>query len=638
MRHFSSLLCICILWVFPDALFAQKKLNSWDQIEWLVFNKDFPAAQIQLQKILNEDPKKQDLAHYWQGLILLKTQKTEEAKALFQQKIELKEKSPYAWVGLAHYYELKGDLSFAQSQLNKAIKYGKARDLELELAIMRLNLEGKQKSNAGARAILSNISEKRPEDISPRLILFDFYQKLGVVEPAEEIGLELSRLLSKSPKIYVDIAELYLDRWNSSYEHLNREGSLKTAYRYIQEAFADDPKYPDAFRVRAEIYLRSSFPDKYEKAKNDMATYLKLRQNDREAKIRYAKFLFLAEEYQPALKLISELEGEGIEDKVLKRLKGIGLSKVKKWGKAKVAMEAYFEQVKAEYRISLDYETYGDILRQLQSPEAAQDYYQLAIDLNEERVSLYGEIADEYFAEAKGIEKKLKELKSSGKTSYKELQKFIASYNQLAQIENPTQEQLKEAADLKDEIQLLQDQMEIFSKDSQELDEKVLAVYEKEAFYREKALRFEDNLSLRNQRKYADALFNSRNYELAERAYSDIHELKEDYLYPYERRLQIALRLARTDGTDGPGLERAVPVSQDIIRIFLPKVDELKERQQKSVLIALESMAIYSFDPQGEQINDCQAAKPYLDQMKSIDQAYLDKKDGLKLIDGFCEE
>ena len=638
MRHFSSLLCMCILWVFPDSIFAQKTPNSWDQIEWKVFTQDYPAAQIQLQQILKEDPKKQDLAHYWQGMILLQTEKTEEAKNLFQQSIESKEKNPYAWVGLAHYYALKADFSFAQSQIEKAMKYGKARDLELELAIMRVNLVGAKNSHAAARAILTNISEKKPEDISPRLILFEYYRKLGVVEPAEKIGLEIADLRSSAAKIYVDIAELYLQRWNSSYEHLSREGSLKTAYRYIQEAFADDPKYPDAFRVRAEIYLRSTFPDKYEKAKNDMATYLKLRQNDREAKIRYAKFLFLAEEYQAALRLIAELEEEGIEDKVLKRLKGIGLSKVRKWQDARLAMDEYFRQVKPEYRISLDYETYGDILRNLQTPEAAQDYYQLAIDLKEERVSLYGEIADEYFAEAKEIKLQLKELKNAGKQSYKDLQSLISTYNQLAQLESPNQEQVEEAAELKDEIQLLQDQMEIFSKDSQELDEKVLAVYEKEAFYREKALRFEDNLSLRNQRKYADALFNSRNYELAERAYSDIHELKEDYLYPYERRLQIALRLARTDGKEGPGLKRAVPVSQDIIRIFLPKVDELKERQQKSVLIALESMAIYSFDPQQTEAYDCQAAKPYLDQLKSIDQAYLDQKDGLKKIDGFCEE
>lgn len=627
-----------MLWVFSHSLFAQKSSNNWDQIEWLIFNQDYTAAQIQLQQMHKENPKNQDLAQYWQGMILLKTQKAEEAKNFFQQAIDLKAKNPYAWVGMAHYYKQKGDFSFAQSQLKNAIKYGKSRDLELELAILRANLTGKQKSNAGARAVLTNISEKRSEDISPRLILFDYYQKLGVVEPAEQIGLELAERLTKSPKIYVDLAELYLARWNSSYDHLNREGSLKTAYRYIQEAFADDPKYPDAFRVRAEIYLRSTFPDKYEKAKNDMATYLKLRQNDREAKIRYAKFLFLAEEYQAALRLIAELEDEGIEDNVLKRLKGIGLSKVEKWKQAKLAIDDYFQEVKPEYRISLDYETYGDIMRNIQSPAAAQDYYELAIELKEERVSLYGEIADEYFEEAKEIKQRLKDLKNSGKQSYKDMQSLISSYNQLAQLKNPSQEQVQEASDLKDEIQLLQDQMEIFSKDSQELDEKVLTVYEKEAFYREKALRFEDNLRLRNHRKYADALFNSRNYKLAERAYSDIHELKEDYLYPYERRLQIALRLARTDGKDGPGLKRAVPVSQDIIRIFLPKVDELKERQQKSVLIALESMAVYSFDPQQREANDCKAAKPYLDQLKSIDQAYLDQKDGLKMIDGFCEE
>ncbi|MEM8887900.1 MAG: hypothetical protein AAGD28_07925, partial [Bacteroidota bacterium] len=363
MRQFSSLLCICILWVFPDSVFAQKNLDRWDQIEWKVFNQDYPAAQIKLQQILKEDPKKQDLAHYWQGMILLKTQKMEEAKALFQQTIDRKEKSPYAWVGLAHYYELKGDFSFAQSQLKQAMKYGKARDLHLELAIMRVNLASTQSSNASARAILTNISEKKPEDISSRLILFSYYQKRGVVEPAENIGLELAELLSKTPRIYVDISELYLKRWNSSYEHLKREGSLKTAYRYIQLAFADDPKYPDAFRVRAEIYLRSTFPDKFEKAKNDMATYLKLRQNDREAKIRYAKFLFLAEEYQAALRLIAELEAEGIEDKVLKRHKGIGLSKVEKWKQAKLAMDDYFQEVKPEYRISLDYETYGNIMR-----------------------------------------------------------------------------------------------------------------------------------------------------------------------------------------------------------------------------------------------------------------------------------
>ncbi|MEM6803532.1 MAG: hypothetical protein AAF696_19145 [Bacteroidota bacterium] len=570
MRHLA--IYLCILYFFQDSLFAQKDFSSWDQVEWSIFQKDYTRANAQLEELLAQDKKGQALAQYWRAMVLLESGQTEKAKQAFEKTLRDKEKNPLAWVGLGHYYAQKGDYSFSQTQLNKAIRYGKAKDLELELAIMRVQLEGKQKSNATARAILTNIAEKRPKDISPRLLLFEYYQKLGFVEPAEEVGLELIPLIPEKEIIYVALAELYLNKWNGVYQHLNREGALKSAYRYIQLAFAENTRYADAFRVRAELYLRSNFPAKFQKARDDMASYLSIRQHDQEAQVRYAKFLFLAEEYRESLQLIGELQTKGVEDIVLQRLKGIALRKIEKWKEAKLTMDTYFRQVKPKHRISQDYETYGDILRKLQSPQAAQKYYELAIELKEDRISLYGEIADEYNEEAKTIAAKRVHIRKEGKRIQKELSILIADHNTLAESEKPSKQSLREAEELKDEIHLHQDQLEILYKDSQDLDEEILLVYEKEAYYREKALTQEDNLSLRNQRKYADALFNSRKYESAERAYSRIHEMNEDYLYPYEKRLQIALRLAKTDGQDGPGMERAVPVSEDIIRIFLPKL------------------------------------------------------------------
>lgn len=636
MRHLTILLSACCLWALPFSLFAQKTSDALAQAQWLMFEENYSEAQTILQKALQQKKKDSDIIFYHMGMMAIEMEDYPKAKALFKQQIEGKEKSPYCWAGLGNLYAIQKDVSYAEFCIKKAQKYGKQNKLDLHLAIKKASHNSQPDKNADWRLFLVQMIHKYPHEISPKIELFQYYQKKEIYEPAIAIGQEILPLVPQRASIYVQMAELSLIHGKKIPAGPDRGEVFKNAYRYVQEAFADSPGFPDAYRVRAELYIRSNFPGRFQKARDDMAVYLKLKEQDTQAQIQYAKFLFLTEDYQESLNLIQELQGQGIKDKVLLRLQSISLMALGKPHPAKIAMDKYFEQVKPAYRISRDYENYGDILRNLYTPDRAQSYYQLAIDLDETRVSLYGELADEYYDQARVLARQRYQIRNEGKASSQVLSALINTYNSIAKKGGISDTDKAKSEELLDEINLLKDGLEILAQTLQEYEDREIDTYKKEAYYREKALSYEDGLSMRNQRRYADALFNSQDYDRAEQAYIKVHELKEDYLYPYEKRLQIALRQARSDGNEGPGIKRAVPVSQDIIRIFLPKVDELKEKQKKSVLIALESMAVYSFDPEGK--NDCQAAQPYLAELKGLNQAYLDSQDGLKAIDGFCEE
>ena len=77
---------------------------------------------------------------------------------------------------------------------------------------------------------------------------------------------------------------------------------------------------------------------------------------NRAARVRYAKFLFIAKKYDEAIAEITSLQTSGSTDATLKRLLGYALEEKGDFENAKSAMDAYFVEQVQERIISTDYE------------------------------------------------------------------------------------------------------------------------------------------------------------------------------------------------------------------------------------------------------------------------------------------
>ncbi|MEO1448380.1 MAG: tetratricopeptide repeat protein, partial [Bacteroidota bacterium] len=273
----------------------------------------FSDAQTELQGFLGAKQKNTDQIYYWLGYIAYQQEAYDRAKTQFEQSVGAKSKSPFGNAGLAVIALKEDKLADAKEYFDNAVAFNKGKDIEADFAIAEAYLEGGSSEIQQAKVILYGTRDKAPDNPQSYILLGEYYKKQGVIELAIE---ELEKAISKAPDYvpaYVYLAELYYEQGK---ETKNAEDFNK-GFGYAQQAIKKNPEYAPAYRIRGELYLLLK---EYQKARDDLKKYVSLAGNDRRARIRYASFLFLAEDYEQALK---ELNSIDTTTNVMRRLKGI---------------------------------------------------------------------------------------------------------------------------------------------------------------------------------------------------------------------------------------------------------------------------------------------------------------------------
>ncbi|MEM7655203.1 MAG: hypothetical protein AAF399_03670 [Bacteroidota bacterium] len=607
--------CVCA-WIGGQAAIAQVNL---DNVKSLITQELFDEAEKELKGYLTAKQKNTDEIYYWLGMIQYQREDFSGAKANFETGLGVKSKSALNKVGLGLIAFKENRLSDGKTLVESGLTIAKGKDPEVEFAAADALLEGSYDEIGDAKQILYDLRDRLPDDPRPNLKLGTYYKKQGVLELAIE---ELEKAINKDNSYvpaYVYLAELYFDEGKET----KQSESFNKGFEKAQEAIKLDPDYGPAYRIRGELYLLLG---KFEEAKNDLQKYVSLAQADRRARIRYASFLFLSKDYQGALDEMNDID---TTTNVMRRLKGMSLYQLDKLDDAQAAMDDYFASVKKEeYIIYEDYQTMGDIMRAKGDLEAADENYMKMILKNDEKASVFEDLAESYYKQARSKEREGAQMRRARRESLQAAQAATDAYNSLKGEADASEDMAVKAAktdEAKAQFAIREEKVaeaEALAADAAAKVEESKPFYALEAHYRQKALDMADPVGLSHHYKLGLALFKSGQYDEADASFQEVHKLKADYLNPYIYRIQIAQKKENADPETNDWLLKKP--CEDVIGVWGDAdASTLDEKTIQNLLLSYEVLANYNFNPTGEEGNyHCDEAQPYIDKILAIDPNY----------------
>ena len=605
--------CVGMLLVGSLSVSAQTMETAMEAYD----NEEYDRAEQELEAYLATDPKDDEVALYWLGMTYYQRDAYVKAKEYFSKGLDSKSRSPLNNAGMGLMMMKESQFADAYEYLQNAMDYSKGKDPEVAYAVADAYLEGGATEIAEAKKILYGRREDNPDDPRTYIKLGEYYKASGVPSLAIE---ELEKAIAKKDDYvpaYVGLAELYYEQGKES----GQGEDFKKAYQDANKGIELAPDYAPAYRTRAEIYLLMK---DFKKARDDMEKYVSLTEGDLRAELRYASFLYLSQEYDQA---IAQLESIDTTTNVKLRLLGLSHYELGNLEKAQAAMDTYFDNVQEEeYIIWQDYQAYGDILRAKGQMEAADEYYKKMIMKNGDRTVYFEELSEEYLQEAKMVENQAKKLRAEAAKAQDSATYYYNRYNECAK------ESDAECANaMKAKMDAAVEQGKTAIAEREEILETTTPIYVKEAHYRQLVVDYAEVESLSNYYKLAKARYHAEMWEKADSSFKKVHTFKDDYLPPYNYRLQIAQKLENADTTSTEWL--AKEPAQDLIAALEDKdPSELNDGEKRLLLVAYEIMANYAFNPSGAEDPNAynpEDAVPYIEKIMAIDPNYTRIK-GLK--------
>lgn len=623
----KRVLTLGLLLIFASSLAsAQEDLNP---VVDLILKEKYGEAQKTLEGYTKMDkaPKNIDEVYYWLGKIELLNDNYKEAEVFFQKGLEEKGKSLMNYAGLARVRLKENNLSGANEMLMKAEELDKGKEREYSFQRAEALLEGTPDMVGDAKVILYSLRDGNDEDPRPNIYLGEYYVKQGVRELAYE---ELEKAITKKPDYvpaYVYLAELKYDDGIES----KKAEDFNKGLEYANKAIELDPAYASAYRIRAELYLLAR---RFDQARKDMEKYVSETQGDLNARVRYASFLYLSKEYQEAVDELNKIEQAGLNNNLMRRLKGLSLIELGKLDEAASSMDEYFKNIKEEFTIWQDYKAMGDIYRLKGDLEKSDEYYAKMVNKNGEKVALFEELADKYEAMADEKLKAAGELKEKAKAQNAVL---MAAYNKRKEA-FPVYNKAKEEGDVElanAQASILQEQKQVMEEAEAKAKEFLAQVpaaeaeaqpfYPLEAHYRKLDIDYNEADSYQRFYSYALSLYNSGPdyYEEAAKYFKKCSELSTKPVNPYNYRLQISRHYEDADTTSMDWL-MAEP-AQDFVDSREGKAAAEMSRGEKRFLVACYGILVSkAFNPQAlpkptANDLDCEAATPIAQKLIALD-------------------
>ncbi|RZK53232.1 MAG: hypothetical protein EOO91_18030 [Pedobacter sp.] len=332
------------------------------------------------------------------GNVYLLTDEIDSARAVFTSGTTADPKNALNFVGLGHADLMANNATSAKTNFDKALQLG-TKDYQTYLQIGRSYLAQKTPDYAAALPNLQRADDLDAKDKDPEtfLALADYWAMQ--VKNTEAYPLYL-RALDINPTLYranVQIGRMY----RMAFAFPEAETELK-------KAVAGDPNYGPAYRELAENdmqWSRASDPKTAEakraSALVNMRKYLDLTDKSFESRLRYAQFLFYAEDFATLGQEVATLNSPDPNNPktfVVIRMRGYSAVENKDFPKGVKYMEELFARKQDASRIvGSDYLYLGKALQGTGNDSLAVINITKAVELDSTKVEELAAVAKKYY-------------------------------------------------------------------------------------------------------------------------------------------------------------------------------------------------------------------------------------------------
>lgn len=301
-------------------------------------------------KLLAAKPTDPELLYYM-GENFYGSERLDSAAVYYDKGVAADPSFALNYVGKGKISLSKGNLPEAQAFFSKAREISANKKADVLLKIGEAYIVNEAKNMAPAIEVLTLAEKLEPNNPEVHLLLGDAvlvgendgsralssYEKAAALDP-------------KSPKPNVRMGALY-----------ERGRAYELALEEYNKAIAMDSTYAPSYRQLGDLFFKFN---RYEDAQKSYEKYLKLAGNTPSAKVKYAKFLFLAKKYKEAIAVILEIQQTDNTVNVLNRLLGYSYYETKQCPEGLAALEKFLQNAPASNNaiIAKDYAYYGKLL------------------------------------------------------------------------------------------------------------------------------------------------------------------------------------------------------------------------------------------------------------------------------------
>lgn len=339
-----------VLMITGGLLVFQAQSQNLKQAVAYTDNELFETSGQTFHKLLASKPNDPELLYYM-GENFYASERLDSAATYYGKGLAADPSYALNYVGKGKIALTNGNVPEAQGLFAKARELSANKKADVLLEIAKAYIATEAKNMAPALEVLAIAEKLEPNNPNVHLLLGDAVL-IGENDGSRALTSyeKAAALDAKSPKPIVRMGALY-----------ERGRAYDLALTEYNKALEMDSTYAPSYRQLGDLYFKFN---QYENAQKAYEKYLKLAGNSPSAKVKYAKFLFLAKKYKEAIAVILEIQETDNTVNVLNRLLGYAYFETKQCVEGLLYMEKFLQNASASNNaiIAKDYSYYGKLL------------------------------------------------------------------------------------------------------------------------------------------------------------------------------------------------------------------------------------------------------------------------------------
>lgn len=336
----KKIIFLALATIFCSVAFSQTLKDAIRLTE----NEQYDVAEMAYRQLIQKEPAN-GTNWYYLGENYRKNDDADSAKMCFEKGLETEPANVINQVGIGKSFLAKGDGGNAKIWFDKALAASGGKTVLLQAEVAEAYIHSKSKDLNYATTLLNNAIKVDAKNPELYILLGDVYTEKNDGTNAAINYNKALEIDKKSIKAIVRKGVLY-----------KRSTNYDGAAEEFKNAIAIDPDFAPAHRELGETYFKMR---KFEDAKAEYKRFLELSKDNVNARLRYASFLFLSEDYPSTLNELNQIQKFDSNYVPMVRLFGYTYFETGDYAKSLTLINKVFEKVAEDKRSYLDYKYYA---------------------------------------------------------------------------------------------------------------------------------------------------------------------------------------------------------------------------------------------------------------------------------------